>query len=117
MSYQFPHQSSNTTLLKGLCGILPAALLAAAHWFPWSQKLGRLQSYAIGTGAIVGTAGLAIALSNGDRDDHVTMLMIAAASAGGITVAAHEIDDRIGQRGRIANLEAQINALKQHGDL
>lgn len=121
MNGQFPQQSSNTTILKCLCGILPAALLSAAHWFPWERVRGktlrRLETYSIGTAAIVGTAGLAILLSDGTREDHATMLGIATASAGGLTFAAYAIDHSVNADAKIANLEAQIRTLTENADL
>lgn len=124
MCNQIPKESSNSLILKGLCGVLPAAVLAAVHWSPWARDLNRLQSFVVGTAAMAGTAMAAIALSNGDKEDHVAMLGIAVASAGGITAAVYETDNRIKQRatiatqnGRIANLEAQIKALQEHGDI
>lgn len=111
----------NTGILQGLCVVLPTALLAAAHWFPWKRvrqrELHQLEAYAIGTGAIVGTAGFAIALSNGDKNDHVGLLGLATLSAGGITLAAHAIDAFAKSHGEVANLKAQIKALQEHGDL
>lgn len=114
-------QKRNSGLLKGLCVALPIVTLAAAHWFPWHRMMKRdlhpLEAYSIGTTAIVGTAGLAISLSDGDSDEHVTMLGIATVSAGGITIAAHLIDRLFKQDSKISNLEAQLSALKSNGKL
>lgn len=111
----------NTTFLKGFCTVLPAAILAAAHWFPWHKfihrDLGRLEAYAIGTAAIVGTAGFAISISDGDRDDHAVMLVLSALAAGGMTVGAYAIDDKIKTNGKLADLSAQLEALKGNGNV
>lgn len=120
MCNEFSKQK-NTALLNGICVVFPILALAAAHWFPWrrirGRHLHRLEAYAIGTAAIVGTSGAAIALSNGDKNDHVTMLALATAAAGGITVAAHAIDAHMKDRGDIADLRARIETLTSHGDI
>ncbi|MCC6454456.1 MAG: hypothetical protein IT328_05895 [Caldilineaceae bacterium] len=88
--------TENTESLKSLCAVVPAAMLAVAHWLPWKQMLGRdlhrLEAYAIGTTAIVGTALVAMSQSDGDNEDHMTMLATAAVSAGMGTLAAWAVD-------------------------
>lgn len=81
------------------------------------RDLHRLETYAIGTTAIVGTASFAIALSDGDKDDHVVMLNLAALAAGAMTITAYTIDIVIRLHGRITDLSAQLKALKDNGNL
>jgi hypothetical protein len=103
-------------LLKTLCVLLPATAMTGAHWFPWKRHLGRdlnnLERYIIGTAAIVGTANLAISQSEGDRDDHVVMLLLSAISAGLTTLAAYAIDRDAKLRAECANLAAQMQVVK-----
>lgn len=111
---------NNAAFLKGLCVVLPAMTLVAAHYLPWKQLLNRdlhqLEAYVVGTAAIAGTAGFSISISEGDRDDHVVMLALAVASAGISTISAHVIDHVSRSSGKIANLEAQIQALKNNAN-
>lgn len=113
---------TNTAFLNGLCVAVPALSLFAAHFFPWRRVLARdlhpLEAYAIGTAAIVGTANVAIALSDSERsDDHVMMLNLATGSAGVVTIAAHLIDAILSLRGEVARLKGQNRALAEHGDV
>jgi hypothetical protein len=107
--------STNVRFLKGICVVVPAATMAAAHWFPWRRvfhrELHRLEAYACGTTAIVGTAALTIAHSEGDRGDHSTMLLVAAASAGATTLLAYALDKFVQQRARLARLLAEQDVL------
>lgn len=88
--------TENMQSLKTLCAVVPATTLAVAHWLPWKQVLGRelhrLEAYAIGTTAIVGTALVAMSQSDGDNEDHMAMLATAAVSAGVATLAAWAVD-------------------------
>lgn len=77
--------------------LLPGVAMAAAHWFPWRQTLGRplprLAAYAIGTVAIVCTAAYAIAGdSRGTAQRHAGLVLLSAASAGATTIAAWTLD-------------------------
>lgn len=98
--------------------------MAAAHWFPWRRLLGRdlhqLEAYAIGSGAIVGTAAATIVQDEGgDRYDHATMLLFAAGSAGIITLAAYALDEITGLRADLAAQRAgneALNGLQQEPD-
>jgi argininosuccinate lyase len=111
----------NTRILKTICIVLPMVTLAAAHWFPWKRylhrDLNRFECYAIGTGAIVGTAALAIAASEGDRDDHVVMLGFAAVSAGVTTLLANASDYVADLRGELAKVKGQLEALVDRGEI
>lgn len=106
----------NTRLLSGICATLPAVAMAAAHWFPWrrlfKRDLHRLEAYTIGTTAIVGTAAIAMAASDGDGHDHSRMLLLAAAAAGMTTLVAYTVDEFVRLRGKIAGLEAEQGALQ-----
>lgn len=113
---------TNTAFLNGLCVVIPAMTLTAAHFFPWRRvirrDLHRLEAYAIGTAAIVGTANVAIALSDSEHaDDHVGMLNLATGSAGAITIAAYLIDAILDLRGQVARLGGQNRSLVEHGDV
>lgn len=112
--------NSNILALKGFCVIVPAALMAAAHWFPYRKVLGRhlyeLEAYTIGTAIIVGTATVAISLAKSDSKDHVFMLGLATASGGIATVIAHMIDEHTSLRATNKGLAAQMEALKRHGE-
>jgi hypothetical protein len=113
-----PVTLSHDEFLTGICAIVPAMTMAAAHWFPWRRLLHRelrnTEAYAIGTVAIVGTAVVSIAASDGDSDDHIRMLLLAALSAGIATLAAHHIDDDVKVRAENAGLKAERDVL--HGN-
>lgn len=87
--------------------------MVAAHWFPWRRLLGRdlhrLEAYTVGTAAIVGTALAAITQSDGDRNDHANMLLLAAAAAGAATVGTYTVD-------KIIELRANLVAQRAHGE-
>lgn len=110
----------NERLLTGICATLPAASMAAAHWFPWRRvfrrELYRLEAYTIGTTAIVGTAAIAIANSDGDGHDHSRMLLLAAGAAGLTTLVAYTVDQFVNLRAEIADLKAQKEALNSNGN-
>lgn len=109
---------SNVTLLKVLCTALPGIAMAAAHWFPWRRVMRRelhnLERYAIGTTAIVGTAAVAIAVSDGDRNDHACMLLLAAGAAGAATALAYITDELIALRATVAQLNAESEFITSH---
>lgn len=111
----------STPFLQGVCAIVPAATLAAAHWFPWQRvfkrDLHKLEAYTIGTTAIIGTAAIAISNSDGDRHDHSRMLLLAAGAAGATTLVAYAVDEFVRLRGEIANLKAQKDALSSGTDV
>jgi hypothetical protein len=113
-------QRKNSILAKGLCVALPVSILAAAHWFPWRKVIRRdlhqLEAYTIGTTAIVGTASVAMAISDSECEDHVLMLWLAACSAGLVTIAAHTVDAFVRLYVKVADLEAQKKALGGDGD-
>lgn len=108
--------NGNVRVLTGVCATLPAATMAAAHWFPWRRlfrrDLHKLEAYTIGTTAIVGTAAIAISAS-GDGSGHVhsRMLLWAAGGAGITTLVAYAVDEFIRLRGEIAALKAEHNVL------
>lgn len=106
---------NNLTILTGICALLPGTAMAAAHWFPWQRlfkrELRRLEAYAIGTTAIVGTAAIAIANSEGDGRDHSRMLILAAASAGVTTLVAYAVDKFVKLGADNARLSAEREAL------
>ena len=111
-------KQTNCTLLKVLCTALPAVAMVAAHWFPWRRLLHRdlhnLERYAIGTTAIVGTAAVAIAVSDGDRNDHACMLLLAAGAAGAATALAYITDELIALRATVAQLNAESEHLTSY---
>ncbi len=86
--------------LLTFCSVVPALILAIAHWMPWQQLLGRklhrLEAYLIGTTAIVGTTAIAIANSDGNKDEHIEMLLASTASGGAATLMAWGIDGMLG---------------------
>lgn len=110
-------EQSNTTFLKVVCTVLPAATMAAAHWFPWRRvmhrELHKLEAYSIGTAAIVGTAAVCISVSDGDRNDHTCMLLLAAGAAGATTALAYVTDELIRLRSIIAQISSETEYL--HG--
>lgn len=83
--------------MRGICVVVPAAALLAAHWFPWrkaiKRDLHRLEAYTIGTSMIVGTAAAAMS-SDGSPSgrEHAKLLLTATMSAGFATVLAWWID-------------------------
>jgi hypothetical protein len=111
-------QRSNTTLLKIVCTVLPGVAMIAAHWFPWRRLLHRdlhnLERYAIGTSAIVGTAAISISVSDGDRNDHAAMLLLAAGAAGAATALAYITDELIALRATVAQMNAENEHLHEY---
>lgn len=105
----------NCTLLKVICTALPAIAMIAAHWFPWRRVMHRdlhnLERYAIGTSVIVGTSSIAISVSDGDRNDHACMLLLAAGAAGAATALAYIVDELIALRATVAQLNAETEYL------
>lgn len=103
------------TLLKAVSFVIPATAMAAAHWFPWRRlfrgDLNRLAAYAIGTSAIVGTAALAISVSDGDRREHRTLVLLAALGAGLATLLAYTIDKFVDMRAELAEKQAAKDVL------
>lgn len=103
------------TLLKAVTFVIPATAMAAAHWFPWRRifksELHRLIAYAIGTTAIVGTAAVAMSVSDGDRRDHRALLLLAALGAGVTTLMAYTIDKFVDMRARLVAAEAREKVL------
>jgi hypothetical protein len=112
----------NIQVLKSLCVVVPAGLMAAAHWFPWRKVLGRdlkaMECYAVGTTIMFGTSMAVMSLSEGDKDDHIVMVALSCAAGGVATLAAYDIDDRLAKRAELADKTAQLEALRNnHGDL
>jgi hypothetical protein len=109
---KLPVTLSTHQFLTGMCATLPGAAMAIAHWFPWrkviKRDLHKLETYAIGTAAIVGTAALALANDVvGDGEDHARMLMLAAWSAGATTLIAYTVDEFVAMRAEVAGLRAE----------
>lgn len=101
-----------------LCALFPGAAMAGAHWFPWrrmGRELHRLEAYAIGTAAIVGTSTVAILSSDGDREDHARLLSLATLSAGVVTLAAWAIDALLDKKAEGSAKNAYDGALHDLG--
>lgn len=107
------------TALRIAAATVPGIAMIAAHYLPWRKAIGRqlhrLEAYAIGTAAIVGTAVGLLEIADREEVDieprsAAEIVILSAASAGVATLTAWTLDASIEQRHRRLDEESRRHA-------